>query len=121
MRALLFLAFTFTLGVITMSEQAVVADEPKDPTKDASYDEKVSIRRYESGKLSKNAAKDVPAYRIEKDGVLKFYTKAETAATPTKGSEIMDKDAKIFVVEKVVELPGNGYHISTVKLKAKGK
>jgi hypothetical protein len=118
--------FALATGALIMSDTATAADEPKkeekkDPTKDASYDEKVSVRRFVNGKLLTNPAKDVPAFRLEKGGALKFYTKAKTAATPTVGTEITDKDGTVFVVERVVENGGLGFHMSEVKAKPKDK
>lgn len=103
-----------------MSESAVAQDKKApDPKKDESWDEKVSVRCFESGMLSTQSLPNVGAFRFEKDGSLKFYTKAKAGAMPAKGAEITDKDGRVYVVEKVVSYNGPGYHLSTVKPKPK--
>lgn len=101
-----------------VAESAPAADEKRpDPSKAESYTEKVSVRRFESGKLAPNLVKDVPAFRYEKDGVLKLYTKDRIAGVPTVGSEITDEKGRTFIVEKVVDVSPSNYHISTMKIK----
>lgn len=121
------LAVAFTLGALAMSatvEDAAAQEKKRpSPTKDESYTEKVTVRRFVGGMLLplRNAAPNIPAFRWEEKDELKFYTKAKGGATPTKGTEIIDAKGAVFVVEKVVELPGAGFHVSTVKLKPKSK
>jgi len=124
MRAAIGLVFLFTLGALTMQ---ATADEPKkdppkkmpDPNQSTSYNEKVSVRRFVNGQLLKNPTPNVPMFRWEKDGALKFYTQRKGASTPTKNSEITDEKGNVYLVEAVFEAKDSGFNISTVKLKPK--
>jgi hypothetical protein len=123
MRALGLLALLLGATLVSATALAQEKKEEKklpDPTKKESYTEKVSVRRLEGGALG-NALPDVPAFRFEKDGAVKFYTHALPGGTPNKGTEITDKDGAVYVVESVFNQPRLGFHVSTVKPKPKPK
>lgn len=103
-------------GAMTMSDEAY-GQEKKDPTKPDSFDEVVSVRFWDGAKFIK-PVDDVRAFRhTDKGGVLWFWTQQNgtTAGNPGKGSELTDKDGKVYVCEKATK--SNGFTICTVKPK----
>jgi hypothetical protein len=117
MRATLFLAFTFTLGVSVMSEQAV-ADEKKipNPDKKESYNLKLNVR-YWDGKKFLKPIENVPAFKYEDaKGTIRFWTKAHlvTEGNPSKGSELILGD-ETWIVTNVEG--GREFWVCTVKRK----
>jgi hypothetical protein len=109
----------FALGVFAMPAVADDKKDPKSPADLESYDERITVRKWD-GKKFLNPIKDQPAYRGEISGKMVIYTKptAGNVKTP-KGSEIIDKDGNVFVVESTRESPD--YWINYVKPKDKGK
>lgn len=115
MRAMLTLLFI--LGAVVMSEEASGQDKKiPDPNKAESYDRKVTVRFWDGAKFIKGV-ENVPAFKYEKDGVVKFWTKAQIAraGNPDKDSEIIDQDGTVYVCEKVGR--GKAFHVCTVKAK----
>ncbi|AMV23780.1 hypothetical protein VT84_05165 [Gemmata sp. SH-PL17] len=91
--------------------------EKKNPSKDESYDEKVSVRKW-NGKIFIKPVENVPMYRkTDKDGVVKMWTKSQLATdgNPDKGSELTDKDGAVWIVKKISK--GAEFHVCTVEKK----
>jgi hypothetical protein len=112
MRALLFLAFTFTLGAFAMSQQAVADDKKKeelwpavkrDTSKKESYDERVTVRQWD-GKKFISPVENVPAYKSNVGGKNVVYTRPTASNDKaTVSSEITFADGSVYVVQKVEE------------------
>lgn len=109
MRAIL-TTFLFTLGAVTMSPDVIDAQEKKDPPKM----EKVTLRVWDpQGKKFLNAkeGRDV-VHGVYKDGQAYLHFTSDSTrgvGAPVKGSEIIDSQGVVWVVESMEGGSRGGY------------